>query len=120
MRISPCPGNWSGPVLLLVVGSFFIVILTENSRIPVDDPDTHLELTMIHEVMILDHSGVDLGYMLYASAIKLFVFAGILVPIIFPITDGKSGIEYDGFFRRHAWAVYRDRHCGIDHGAFEA
>ena len=72
-----------------MAGSFFIVILAENCRIPVDDPDTHLELTMIHEVMILDHSGVDLAYMLYASAIKLFVFAGILVPIIVPIQTGN-------------------------------
>ena len=85
------PMSWKlmGPVLLLVAGSFFIVILAENCRIPVDDPDTHLELTMIHEVMILDHSGVDLAYMFYAAAIKLFVFAGILVPIIVPIQTGN-------------------------------
>ena len=85
------PLSWKliGPVLILVAGSFFIIILAENARIPIDDPDTHLELTMIHEVMILDHSGVDLGYMLYAAAIKLFVFAGILIPIIFPIQSGS-------------------------------
>jgi len=84
------PMSWkmAGTVLLLVVGSLFIVLLTENSRIPVDDPDTHLELTMIHEVMLLDHSGVDLGFMLYASAIKLFIFAGILVPIVYPVQTG--------------------------------
>ncbi|MBF0503827.1 MAG: NADH-quinone oxidoreductase subunit H [Candidatus Omnitrophica bacterium] len=81
------PLSWKlwGTVLILVVGSFFILILAENARIPIDDPDTHLELTMIHEVKILDHSGVDLGFLLYASAIKLFVFAGILIPIILPI-----------------------------------
>jgi formate hydrogenlyase subunit 4 len=73
-----------GPSLILVVSSLFIVLLVENCRIPVDDPDTHLELTMIHEVMILDHSGVDLAYMLFAAAMKLFIFAGILVPIIIP------------------------------------
>ncbi|MBF0571023.1 MAG: NADH-quinone oxidoreductase subunit H [Candidatus Omnitrophica bacterium] len=86
------PLSWTlmGPVLLLVVGSFFIVILTENARIPIDDPDTHLELTMIHEVMILDHSGVDLGYMLYAAAIKFFVFASIMVPIIVPVQSGNT------------------------------
>jgi formate hydrogenlyase subunit 4 len=85
------PMSWSllGPALLLVVASFFIVLLAENCRIPIDDPDTHLELTMIHEVMILDHSGVDLGYLLYASAIKLFLFAGILVPIIIPVQTGQ-------------------------------
>ncbi|MFA6357907.1 MAG: NADH-quinone oxidoreductase subunit H [Candidatus Omnitrophota bacterium] len=78
------------PVLLLVVASFFIVLLAENCRIPVDDPDTHLELTMIHEVMILDHSGVDLAYMHYASAVKLFLFSGILVMIlIIPFQTGN-------------------------------
>ncbi len=88
------PGTpaWS-PVLLLVAASFFIVILAENARIPVDDPDTHLELTMIHEVMVLDHSGVDFGYMLYAAAVKLFVFAGILVPIIFPLQTGNTLVD---------------------------
>jgi formate hydrogenlyase subunit 4 len=89
------PLSWhlTGPVLLLVVSSFFIVILAENTRIPVDDPDTHLELTMIHEVMILDHSGFDLGYLLYAAAIKLFVFAAILVPIIIPVQTGNPVVD---------------------------
>jgi len=86
------PLSWHlmGPVLLLVTGSFFIVILAENSRVPVDDPDTHLELTMIHEVMILDHSGIDLGYMLYAAAIKFLVFSGILVSVVLSIHTGNS------------------------------
>jgi formate hydrogenlyase subunit 4 len=86
------PLSWklTGPELLLVAGSFFIVILAENARIPIDDPDTHLELTMVHEVMILDHSGVDLGFLLYAAEIKLLVFAGILVPIIFPMQTGND------------------------------
>jgi len=72
-----------GPVLILVVVSFFLVLLVENSRIPIDDPDTHLELTMIHEVMVLDHSGVDLCYILYGNAVKLFLFSTMLVSIIF-------------------------------------
>lgn len=86
------PMSWEGlePALLLVVASFFIVLLAENCRIPVDDPETHLELTMIHEVMILDHSGVDLAYMLYAAAMKLFIFSGILVSIIIPLRTGDA------------------------------
>jgi formate hydrogenlyase subunit 4 len=68
-----------GPVLILVVVSFFLILLVENSRIPIDDPDTHLELTMIHEVMVLDHSGVELGLIIYGQAIKLFVFGTMLV-----------------------------------------
>jgi len=73
-----------GPALLLAGVSYFLVLLTENARIPVDDPNTHLELTMIHEVMVLDHSGWDLAYILYGSAIKLFVLGGLFVNILIP------------------------------------
>ncbi|NTV28687.1 MAG: hydrogenase [Candidatus Omnitrophica bacterium] len=84
------PLSWShlGPTLLLVVASLFVVLLAENCRIPIDDPDTHLELTMIHEVMILDHSGVDLAYMTYAAALKFLIFATVLVPIL----SGWTGV----------------------------
>jgi formate hydrogenlyase subunit 4 len=58
--------------LLLVVAGIFIVLLAENCRIPVDDPNTHLELTMIHEVMVLDHSGPMLGFIQYGAALKFF------------------------------------------------
>lgn len=77
-------GRLFGPALLLAGASYFLVLLVENSRIPVDDPATHLELTMIHEVMVLDHSGWDLAYILYGSAIKLFVLGGLLVNILIP------------------------------------
>ena len=60
----------SGTVLLLAASALLIILLTENARIPVDDPNTHLELTMIHEVMVLDHSGPDFGMILYGAAIK--------------------------------------------------
>ncbi len=56
----------------------FLLLLVENCRIPVDDPNTHLELTMIHEVMVLDHSGPNLAYILYGSALKLWLFAALL------------------------------------------
>ncbi len=71
-----------GPVLILVVVSFFLILLVENSRVPIDDPETHLELTMIHEVIVLDHSGIDLAYVLYGKAVKLFLFASMLVSVI--------------------------------------
>ncbi len=89
------PLSWSldGPSLILVTASFFIVLLTENCRIPVDDPDTHLELTMVHEVMLLDHSGVDLAYMLDAAAMKLFIFAGMLVAVIVPVRTGSWPVD---------------------------
>ncbi len=72
-----------GPVLILVVVSLFLLLLVENSRIPIDDPDTHLELTMIHEVMVLDHSGVDLAYIVYGKALKLFILGTLLISVIF-------------------------------------
>ena len=74
----------SGPALALVAAALFVVLLCENSRIPFDDPDTHLELTMIHEVMILDHSGPELAYILYGAALKLWVLAAVLVGIVMP------------------------------------
>jgi formate hydrogenlyase subunit 4 len=82
-----------GSVLILVVVSFFLVLLVENSRIPIDDPDTHLELTMIHEVMVLDHSGVDLAYILYGKAVKLFLFGALVVCVIFTSKTGDLLID---------------------------
>ena len=71
--------------LVLVAAGLFVVLLAENSRIPVDDPNTHLELTMIHEVMVLDHSGPMFGVLLYGSALKLFIFAALLVRVVVPL-----------------------------------
>ena len=71
--------------VLMVAAALAAVLLAENSRIPVDDPNTHLELTMIHEVMVLDHSGPDFSFVLYASAIKLFVTGALLVHVVVPI-----------------------------------
>jgi len=74
-------GAWhtDGPALLLSALALFVVALAENSRIPVDDPCTHLELTMIHEVMVLDHSGPDFAFILYGAALKLFLFGALVV-----------------------------------------
>jgi len=57
---------------------FVTIALIENSRVPVDDPKTHLELTMIHEVMILDNSGFDLGLILYATNLKFAMYGAII------------------------------------------
>ncbi len=54
------------------------IAMTENSRMPVDDPKTHLELTMIHEVMVLDHSGFDLGLILYTSYLKFAMYGAVI------------------------------------------
>ncbi len=78
--------SWSAqiPPLALAAAALFLILLAENSRIPVDDPTTHLELTMIHEVMVLDHSGPDLAFILYGSALKLWLFSVVLVSMLMP------------------------------------
>jgi len=73
-----------GALLLLVVVSLFIVLLTENSRVPVDDPATHLELTMIHEVMILDHSGPDLALIELGAFFKLLFYSAFIGMLLYP------------------------------------
>jgi formate hydrogenlyase subunit 4 len=79
------PGAWdqAGSAIVLVVIALFGVALAENARIPVDDPNTHLELTMIHEVMVLDHSGPDLAFIEYGAALKLFLFGALLSRLAF-------------------------------------
>lgn len=80
----------SDPLLLLNPGhllaffSFVIVALAETGRLPVDNPSTHLELTMIHEAMILEYSGRYLALVEWASSIKLFLFFTLLGNIFFP------------------------------------
>ena len=92
------PEDWagSGPALALVTAGIFIVFLTENARIPVDDPNTHLELTMIHEVMVLDHSGPDFAYILYGASLKLWVLGAILIGIVMPIPSGNAWADMVG------------------------
>ena len=79
------------PELAMVATAVLLVFLAENSRIPVDDPNTHLELTMIHEVMVLDHSGPDFAFILYGSAVKLWVLGAVLVQVILP-TSGAADV----------------------------
>ena len=70
------------PSLFLVFITLFIILLIENSRIPFDDPATHLELTMIHEVMVLDYSGIDYGLILYSIALKLWLFISLILTML--------------------------------------
>ena len=77
-----------GPAAFLVAFAFLIVLLAENARIPVDDPYTHLELTMIHEVMVLDHGGIDLAFIQYGASLKLWLFSALLVGIALPLRTG--------------------------------
>ena len=62
----------------------FVLLQAEAARVPVDDPLTHLELTMVHEVMVLDHSGPELAAMQYAAALKMTIYAGLIAALLNP------------------------------------
>lgn len=79
--------------LLFAAAALFVAALAENARMPVDDPTTHLELTMIHEVMILDHSGPDLAMLEYASALKLWVMGALAVGAAVPVNIGSVWLD---------------------------
>jgi formate hydrogenlyase subunit 4 len=85
------PALWgvAGAPLLLALGALFVVLLAENARVPVDDPNTHLELTMIHEVMVLDHGGPDFALIQYASALKLWAGSALIVSLL-PFRTGSA------------------------------
>lgn len=74
----------------LLAGGLFGILLAENCRAPIDDPNTHLELTMIHEVMVLDHSGPTLAVILHGASLKLLLFSMLLVQAVLPL--GELGV----------------------------
>jgi formate hydrogenlyase subunit 4 len=80
--------SWNSPLfgVFISVGliSLFFLMMAECSRMPVDDPNTHLELTMIHEVMILDASGVDLMLYQYTAALKLLLYTTLAALLLNP------------------------------------
>ena len=88
-------GSWAGalPTGVLLGAGLFVLFLAENCRIPVDDPNTHLELTMIHEVMVLDHGSVDFGFVLWGSALKLWVLGALWVGLLLPKASGRPSAD---------------------------
>jgi formate hydrogenlyase subunit 4 len=88
-------GAWqrASASVVLILASWFIVLLAENARVPFDDPNTHLELTMIHEAMVLDHAGPAFGFILYGVALKLTVFAALLVTLLIPARPGGGALD---------------------------
>ena len=83
-----------GTALLFLAVAFYLVMLCENCRVPVDDPETHLELTMIHEALILDNSGPDLAMIHYAAALKLWVFFSFLATLVLPNLSAGMWVEF--------------------------
>jgi formate hydrogenlyase subunit 4 len=85
--LAPAAGAGSA----LLAAGLFLVLLSENCRVPFDDPNTHLELTMVHEAMILDHSGPPLAVILHGASVKLLFFAVFLTEAVLPIGELSAG-----------------------------
>jgi len=83
---------------LAILGAFVLMMIAmvENSRMPIDDPKTHLELTMVHEVMILDNSGFDLGLILTAGYLKFAIYGALVVNMFIGMFPYQYSIP--GFF----------------------
>lgn len=79
-----------GLIVAPLTVTLLILLQTEAARVPVDDPLTHLELTMIHEVMILDHSGPELAAMQFSAALKMSLYAGLIAALINPFSPTDS------------------------------
>lgn len=80
-------------VVCFSAAALFLLFLTENARVPVDNPDTHLELTMIHEAMVLDHSGPDLGLILLGQALKFAGMGMLFLALAFPFFTGHALVD---------------------------
>jgi formate hydrogenlyase subunit 4 len=78
------PARLLAPASLLAAAALVVVVVAETGRLPVDNPSTHLELTMIHEAMVLEYAGADLGLIELASSIRLTVLLGLLASLFAP------------------------------------
>ena len=79
-----------GLVVAPLTVTLLILLQAEAARVPIDDPLTHLELTMIHEVMILDHSGPELAALQFSAALKMTLYAGLIAALINPFSPTES------------------------------
>ena len=94
----------AGADAVLLAAGLFTVLLAENCRVPFDDPNTHLELTMIHEAMVLDHSGPPLAVILHGASIKLLLFSVLLIEAVVPMR-GLSSLAATGALAAGVLAV---------------
>jgi formate hydrogenlyase subunit 4 len=86
VRLDSMLSQSSGAGAALLAAGLFAVLLAENCRVPFDDPNTHLELTMIHEAMVLDHSGPPFAAILHGASVKLLLFAVLLSEAVLPLS----------------------------------
>jgi formate hydrogenlyase subunit 4 len=108
--VSPSLTSLLNPSQILAFAGLFIVTLAETGRIPVDNPATHLELTMIHEAMILEYSGRHLALMEWASQIKLMIFLSLLGNLFIP-TGISDAVTFVGFLT--GIAIYLVKVAGL-------
>jgi formate hydrogenlyase subunit 4 len=78
------PAVIASPARILALASFLVVILAESGRLPIDNPSTHLELTMIHEAMVLEYSGADLGLIILGESMRLVFLLALFVNLLVP------------------------------------
>ena len=89
------PGDVLSPAILLAAVALAVVVVAEAGRLPVDNPSTHLELTMIHEAMVLEYSGRDLALVEFASALRLTVLLGLWANLFLPWGVATSASPVD-------------------------
>jgi formate hydrogenlyase subunit 4 len=97
-------GMVSHPSDLLAFAGLFIIVIAETGRIPVDNPATHLELTMIHEAMVLEYAGPDLALVEWASAVKELLYLTLLVDLFMPVGIALSAAPVAIVVALLAWA----------------
>ena len=90
LKVSQDPTGYLSLFNVLLAISFFVVLIAETGRIPVDNPATHLELTMVHEAMILEYSGRTLALVEWSKALKQFIFFSLLVNLFLPVPAFKG------------------------------
>ncbi len=94
---------WQEPALILTLIAFIFVALSENARYPTDNPATHLELTMVHEAMILEYSGPSLAILEYASSVKLTLFFLLIGNLVVP--KPEAVLHAGSFLVSIAWVL---------------
>jgi len=93
------------PSELLAAAGLFLVLIAEAGRIPVDNPATHLELTMIHEAMVLEYAGPDLALVEWASAVKELLFMTLLATLFLPVGLAVDPTAGDLLIAGGLWAL---------------
>src|SRR4029079_10493952 len=93
------------PADILAFAGLFVIVIAETGRIPVDNPATHLELTMIHEAMVLEYAGPDLALVEWASSVKEVLYLTLLVDLFLPAGMATSATPVALAAALAAWSI---------------